>query len=163
MTEDMKTPTKANLTLPVRLTDEELQERGERLAYAHQREDAIRVEKKSADDAWNDQLKAIEGDQRELARVISAGEEERSVECELLYMRDEKKVAYRRADTAAIAKVRDMTYDEQQMALADEYVELEASVRQAILDFERQMELEEDVQDDDEDEDPEDGEEVASE
>lgn len=103
--------------LPVRLREEEIDERGRRLAGLVEEHRNIEQAKKDADANFNSDLKRTDSQISVLSRQVHTGTEDREVECiwEPNYGRGFAEL--RRADTMAVIETRGLTDEEKQKQL----------------------------------------------
>ena len=103
--------------LPCRLTDDELLDRGHRLAAMTQQisetEDRQQAEKKR----MKAHLDGLYDAQAQVATVVSAREDLRDVACEVTHDYDAWQVRVVRTDTGELLSARAMTDDERQLGL----------------------------------------------
>lgn len=67
--------------LPVKLTHQELQDRGRALGAAYREYEKIEVEKKAANSVFKDQLDAARDEMQRLSAIIRDEHESRPIEC----------------------------------------------------------------------------------
>lgn len=114
------------LTLPVDYSQQELDERRDRLSAAALEYDAVEDEKKSASSVYNEQLKALRGEMRQIAKQIHRKGEDRAIDC--IAEMHTPSVGFKtviRLDTGEVVKTEPMTDDERQENLFEEMDELE--------------------------------------
>ncbi len=100
--------------LPVQLTQEETAKKGEELALLYQQRRALEERKKDSVGLINGQLKIIEEEMASLFKAISAGEEDRDVDCSNNKDFDKGIVNFYRTDTGELLESREMTDQERQ-------------------------------------------------
>jgi hypothetical protein len=114
------------LTLPVDFTQEELDDRRDRLSSAALRYDAVEEEKKTSNAHFTDQLKALRGEVRSLAKAIRRKKEDRDVPCVARFHDPSpffKTVI--RMDTGEVVRAEPMTHDERQDNLFEDVEEIQ--------------------------------------
>lgn len=104
-------------TLPCRLTDAELQVRGEVMAQADQDIATLEDQKSSAVAEFKAKIEQASGRRSQAAATIRSKQEHRLVDCELRLDYKKGKATKVRTDTGEKLEVRDLRPDEQQMPL----------------------------------------------
>lgn len=108
--------------LPVKLTAEELAEKGNTLAAIINEIEDIEGEKKEASDEFNARLKTKRAECSLLANAIESGEEDREIECQWEWNKPKKNwMQLRRLDDDTIIEKREMNeLDKEEMAEAQQ-------------------------------------------
>lgn len=112
---------KISLSLPVEYVQAELDEKASRLSSAMLEYDEIEEQKKAATSQFSDQLKAIRGEVRQLAKQIRRKGEDRAVDCIVQFHTPQP--AFKtiiRQDTGEIVRTEAMSYEESQENLFEE-------------------------------------------
>lgn len=104
--------------LPVRLTQDEIRARGERLAAVHGALDQIAIEEDDAKKKFKDRRNPLEGEIGLLAHIIRKKEEKREVAVDLVADFATGKVREVRSDTGEVVRERDIRFEEQQQAIS---------------------------------------------
>ena len=105
---------KTTKRLPVQLTPEEKQERGEQLAASVEQTAALREEKKASTAEITSKIKLSTEITRKLSRIIASGTEDRDVECDATKDFERKTVTTYRSDTGEQVDQRPMSAEELQ-------------------------------------------------
>ena len=108
---------KTTKRLPVQLTPEERQERGDALANSVQQTAALGEEKKAQDAEINGKIKLSKEVTRKLSQIITTGTEDRDVECDVVKDFKAGTVTTFRSDTGEQVDQRTLTAEERQEEL----------------------------------------------
>ncbi len=114
-----------DVELQVKLTPEEIKERGQQLASVTREKLAVLNAKADAMKAYREQLQEFEDEQMRLARIIQWGEEKRHVSCMVNFHTPNvgMKTIYR-ADTGELVREESMAPEECQEQLFHEEVDV---------------------------------------
>lgn len=104
-------------TLPVKLTDSQILERGQQLARVHLQLADEEVEKEAINDLHKERVGALEAEASVLARAIRAGQEDREVQVEEQEDLEAREVRTVRLDTGEIVHRQAMTPQDLQRPL----------------------------------------------
>jgi hypothetical protein len=112
-----KPPRSFHEKLPCVLTNEELAERGAKIAEAYAEQDTLDAERKNVNDGYKAKIELVEGRIRELAGVLRTKQELREVELIEEFIFATNTVRVTRADTKEVVRERAMTKNERQEEL----------------------------------------------
>ena len=98
--------------LPVKLTEDEITERGRTIAERLKKKSGLEAEKAGITRSFGEQIKDINGEIKALSDSISKGEELRPVKCSERLDTANKTYRLRRNDTGEIVEERPMTKGE---------------------------------------------------
>ena len=115
--EEANPPKRVVLTLAVKLTDAEIQAKGQELVDAIAEERTLKAKKKLSADNYKAQIELSHQEQDRLATLISTKSEQRDVECVECYEFQTNTVSTTRTDTGEIISTRAMTRAERQPML----------------------------------------------
>lgn len=106
-------------SLPVKLTQEEVKERGAQHADALIAYEKVEEEKKAAAADYASQLKTLRSNMKRFAEAVKTHEESRAVKCLWQPNFPKKKMELVRQDTGEVVERRDMAESERQESLLD--------------------------------------------
>jgi flagellar motor switch protein FliM len=112
--------------LPVLYTQEEMDEKRDRLSTAMLQYDAVEEEKKVAASKYVEDMKALRGEMRQLSKAIHRKGEDRSTDCIVKF--HDPSLGFKtivRLDTGEVIRTEAMSDDERQDNLFEEVDELE--------------------------------------
>jgi hypothetical protein len=104
--------------LPVKLTKDELREKGEKLAELIGQAEALKTEAKDRAKDYRDQLEILSEETGHLASIVRAKAEDRDVECRVEKNFDRGVVETFRNDTGETVSTETLTEEERQEAIA---------------------------------------------
>lgn len=103
--------------LACKLTEEELRDRGQKLAATRLEIDRLTVEVKVVASEFKDQLKGLGQESRRLAKAVKAGSEDRDVKCEQVLDFVDGTYSVQRLDTGECMDTRPLTDGERQLQI----------------------------------------------
>lgn len=112
-----KPPRSFHEKMPCLLSNEELADRGAKIADAYTEQDALDAERKNVNDSYKAKIELVEGRIRELAGVLRTKQELREVELVEEFIFATNTVRVSRADTKEVVRERAMTKNERQEEL----------------------------------------------
>ena len=131
----MTHPTNAFMTLPVDLTDGELNERRDQLARAEDDIRTIGAKKKTLDAALNDRIARRQKSIPLLTKEILSRKADRQVEVTIYYDEISLHVIYVRDDTDSVVRVREMRTSEKQLHIGETPKKLPVKISRLAEDY----------------------------
>jgi hypothetical protein len=107
----------------IRLPDDIITERKDRLAHLYQSMLEVREEKKSADDDFNARIKNIDNQMQEIARVLKTPFTLEKVDCEWRIIEGENARGLYRLDTGALIETEALTQEDREAELKKALIE----------------------------------------